>query len=403
MSDMFSEKCIDFYYGNYKNNFLGKKITIRLGIYPSNITGTGFPIYEQKLNNNTINFDIPFDNILNVYINSIGKTQFLCIEYISDSVVNSNSLLAFPGMQDINKWINILTQTMQTYKEKKIIEEKTKRKNQEERNKLIIEDEKKALNFYQECYSFHIKKSTPVYQLYAEKNKTALIYIDNDKSLNFLKIDGYTQEENNGIITYDNIHYYEKAGNISYVTDIHGNYSSYVGSMTGANFSKLAAVGGGVLFGLMGMAIGTALTYKPAEQKSTNTTLSIDSDIKKIDDRSVLLNFYSDVKKQYIDIELPQDVYNFFQTYFPEKKYSIVDELEKKTVVQQSSDLIKNGNLLKNIPKEENLSITKSNSQSLNDMNNFKIRVEKLKMMKEAGLLSDEQFAEEQTKLLKSL
>ena len=92
-----------------------------------------------------------------------------------------------------------------------------------------------------------------------------------------------------------------------------------------------------------------------------------------------------------------------FITYFPEKKYSIVDELEKKTVVQQSSDLIKNGNLLKNIPKEENLSITKSNSQSLNDMNNFKIRVEKLKMMKEAGLLSDEQFAEEQTKLLKSL
>ena len=56
---------------------------------------------------------------------------------------------------------------------------------------------------------------------------------------------------------------------------------------------------------------------------------------------------------------------------------------------------------MKNIPKEENLSITKSNSQSLNDMNNFKIRVEKLKMMKEAGLLSDEQFAEEQTKLLK--
>lgn len=93
----------------------------------------------------------------------------------------------------------------------------------------------------------------------------------------------------------------------------------------------------------------------------------------------------------------------FFKRTFQKKKYSIVDELEKKTVVQQSSDLIKNGNLLKNIPKEENLSITKSNSQSLNDMNNFKIRVEKLKMMKEAGLLSDEQFAEEQTKLLKSL
>ena len=34
-------------------------------------------------------------------------------------------------------------------------------------------------------------------------------------------------------------------------------------------------------------------------------------DIKKIDDRNVILNFYSEIKKQYIDIELPQDIYNF--------------------------------------------------------------------------------------------
>ena len=33
-------------------------------------------------------------------------------------------------------------------------------------------------------------------------------------------------------------------------------------------------------------------------------------------------------------------------------------------------------------------------------MEEFKIKIEKLKMMKEAGLLSDEKFAEEQAKLL---
>ena len=65
------------------------------------------------------------------------------------------------------------------------------------------------------------------------------------KSLNFLKIDGYAQEENNGVIEYKNIHYYDKAGNVSYVADINGNYTSFVGGVTGGNFSKLAAVGGG--------------------------------------------------------------------------------------------------------------------------------------------------------------
>lgn len=97
----------------------------------------------------------------------------------------------------------------------------------------------------------------------------------------------------------------------------------------------------------MGMAVGTALTYKPAEQKAVNTSFSIDSDIKKIDDRSVILNFYSDIKKQYIDIELPQDIYNFLQTNLPEKKYGIVDELEKKTVVHKLTDVIENGSMLK--------------------------------------------------------
>ncbi len=188
-----------------------------------------------------------------------------------------------------------------------------------------------------------------------------------------MKIDGYAHEENNGIITYENIHYYEKAGNVSYVTDIHGNYSSFGGSMTGGKFSKLATVGGGVLFGFMGMALGAALTYKPAEQKAINTSFSIDSDIKKIDDRSVILNFYSEMKKQYIDIELPRDIYNFLQTYLPEKKYGIVDELEKKTIVHQSTDIIGNGRLLK-VDIKTNISSIGQNE--LNDSNLMEIKYE---------------------------
>ena len=115
-----------------------------------------------------------------------------------------------------------------------------------------------------------------------------------------------------------------------YISEIHGDYSSYGGSVVGGNFSKLATLGGGLLFGMMGMTAGALLTYKPSQTEGVKTNFSFDSNIKQIDTRNVILNFYSDAKKQYIDIELPNDINNFLQTHLPEKKYNIVSELEKK-------------------------------------------------------------------------
>lgn len=396
-----SEECIDFYYGEFKNGIFGKKTTIRLRIYPSHIEGDGFAFYDNQLSNTAYSFEISNDDIEKVYIDEVGKETVLLIEYNFKSVVNNKkSTLALPGMADAKKWLKIVEETKIAFIEKKQQQQQIKTEQEEEQRKLAAEKEQKALQFYQDCYCFHIKESTPVYQLFSDQNKIALIYIDEKKNLNFLKIDGYAQEESNGVITYENIHYYEKAGNVSYATDIHGNYSSFGGSMTGGKFSKLAVVGGGGLFGFMGMALGAALTYKPAEQKPANTSFSIDSDIKKIDDRSVMLNFYSEMKKQYIDIELPQDIYNFLQTYLPEKKYGIVDELEKKTVVHQSTDMIENGRLLKVDIRSEATPAEQIELQETNAMESFKLKVEKLKIMKDAGLLSDEKFAEEQAKLL---
>ena len=80
----------------------------------------------------------------------------------------------------------------------------------------------------------------------------------------------------------------------------------------------------------------------------------------------------------------------------PDILLGIVDELEKKTVVHQSADIISEGSLLKVDVKPE-LPTIESQEKSMEE---FKIKIEKLKMMKEAGLLSDEKFAEEQAKLL---
>ena len=154
---------------------------------------------------------------------------------------------------------------------------------------------------------------------------------------------------------------------------------------------------------MMGMALGAALTYKPAEHTLGYSSFSLDTDIKKIDNRSVMLNFYSDTKKQYIDIELPQDIYNFLQTYLPEKKYGIVDELEKKTVLHQSVNVIEDGRLLRVDIAGANSASNNSIESSSDSINDFKQKVEKLKMMKESGLLTDEEFKSEQQKLLRMI
>ena len=232
------------------------------------------------------------------------------------------------------------------------------------------------------------------FPLSVEENKAILVYIDPQKAVNFLEINGYAQEDSVGTIPYDRIHYYERAGNVSYTTDIHGAYSSFGGSMTGAQFSKKAAAIGGVLFGMMGMAAGALFSYKPAETKPASTEFMLDSEIVKIDDRNVILNFFSDSRGQYVDIELPKDIFNFFQTFLPDKKYSIVEELERKAALERTVS----GQ--KQLPANEAPSALPATVSAEKELAAFKLKVEKLKMMKEAGILSDEEFESERKKLL---
>ena len=207
-----------------------------------------------------------------------------------------------------------------------------------------------------------------------------------------MKIDGYRQEESNACISYNKIHYYEKAGNVHYISDTKGNYSNFGGSISGATVSKKASVLGGLLFGPMGMAAGALLTHKPAKMEMPGSTLSISSEPHKIDDRSVILNYYSDTKQQLIDIELPADIYNFLQTYLPEKRYGIVSEIEKKNAVKQYE------RTTEAIEGAAPQMLTASN-----DMEVFENRIKKLKIMYDNGILSEEEYANEKKRILSEL
>ncbi len=264
------EKCIDFYRGEYKKKiFFGKKFKISLNVYPSKIEVNGFELYDNESSNNTTATDIPISDIVSVYENKFEGESTLFIKYKSKSVVtNKTSIIVLFGIPDVQKWIELIIKIKNEYDDSQKRKQQLEIEKQEEEKRTAFEREKEALKFYEKCYNFHIQEDTPKHIFFSEKNRIALVYIGENKSLNFLKIDGYGKEENNGVIEYSNIHYFDKAGNVSYVADIHGNYSSFGGSMTGGKISKLATVGGGLLFGLMGMGIGAALTYKPVEKKA---------------------------------------------------------------------------------------------------------------------------------------
>ena len=388
------EKCKATFLGGYKLNFW-KFLDNVINIYDTYIHFEGITIYDNTISDKTTSRDVDLRDIKSVSFSEFKGKKCLVIKYIGDSIVgNQESTLYFFDMNgltgDFDVCKEMVSKAVSDYLEKLRQQHLAQMEYQNE----LQRQKEKSKEFYNSCLKFHIKDNTPRFDLYnkEEENRAVIVYINEDKSLNFLKVDGETKEEDVGVITYEKIHYYEKAGNVHYVSETNGSYSSFGGSLTGATFSKKAALFSGIMFGPMGMATATLMSYKPAQQKPVETHFDLTSETKRIDERNVLLNFFSDERKQYIDIELPQDIYNFLQTYLPEKKYEIVNEVEKHNVINK---VIDNKKMLDSpetkvmLPVPEKLSI-----------DDFKEKVEKLKIMKEAGLLSDDEFQDEKTRLL---
>ena len=379
------EKCQQVFYSEYKIGFR-KYIKMHIFLYHSYLQCKGIRTFDGT----TSTYDIKYTELFSVKISTANGQKCLKIKFKSPSLFEQNREmdLYVLGLDDFEKCQRLILHHKDLYTH--FLSEQSKLKTEQEEKKRQAEIE--AKKFYDECYNFHISENTPTFTIYSEDNRIVLVYIDVSKAVGFLKIDGYEKSEDVGIIPYDNIHYYEKAGNVHYVSETNGSYSSFGGSLTGATFSKKAALFSGILFGLMGMATATLMSYKPAQQKPTETQFEITSDTKRIDERNVLLNFYSNERNQYIDIELPQEIYNFLQTHLPEKKHEIVSEVEKHFVINKTVDSPQ-----KLDAPSAKATLPDSDKLSLDD---FREKVEKLKIMKEAGLLSNENFQDEKSKLL---
>lgn len=379
---MNESKILKQYEFSYKKSLLSKKYNLMLIIYDEFLYVECFGYNRGLLSTDQIFDRVDYDSIKRIY----QEDNSLYIQTNKKYETAESGLytdLCFPDIANISMIIKEIEDA--SVKHVAALERQIRVKKLE--LELHEEKEKEQIDFFNKCMEFHIKNdSTPYYEYYKTDRTFSGIYVDNQKGLNFLNIDGSTQSECCAVISYDNIHYYEKAGNIHYVTETTAHQKTFGGYYKGASFSKAGAVVGGLLFGPMGMAAGVLLSAHSSEYVPPKNDLDFSSQTKEIDDRTVILNYYSDKKKQYMDMALQPELYNFLQTSLPEKKYEIVTSLEKEREVQK----LYSNNMIE--MKDENSSI-----------DSFKVKVEKLKILHDSGMLSEEEFNKERLKLMDNL
>ena len=388
------EKMVDAFYGEYKNGILGKKNKVVLYAYEKHIEGKAVRYYEGKFHE--YDFEIAYEHIKTVEVKYIEGNKCIEIEYVvnrdnSFSIVSTNAVTVyFPNITNTEEAIKCIEKVRKNINDALEIKKQQELERKEQKRLEEQQHKEECIQYFKKCYDFHITANgNPYYELQNDELFFSCIYIDKQKNLNFLRIDGMNQEECNAYIPFEKIHYYEKAGSIHYTTDINSSYSSFGGRIVGGNISKKATLLGGVLLGPMGMAAGAVLSHKPMNVEMPQNSFEISSEVHEIDDRSVILNYFSDNRQQYIDIELPADIYNFLQTHLSEKKYGIVLEIEKKNAVK--------------LHEQQVLERSTVNTISDNNTDAFEGKIKKLKFMYDNGLLTDEEFAAEKKKLLSQL
>lgn len=368
--------------------FNSKRINIVLVLRDERITGNALRVsdfsgYVQE------SIDIEYCNIIEYsecdFENGKALRMKVCVQRHGTDM---NDIYVFPlaAEYSISEIIVELTNIIDEYNAKvKIMEEeriKRQQEREEKHNAYLAELQAQ----YDSIYNFHIHESTPVYVFDKGNMNCFVVFIGEDKSFNFLFIDVQTNCEIHSVISYDEIHYYEKAGAVHYATTINADYSSgqlFGGSFVGGKVSTGMAALGGLLFGPMGMAIGAMSSYTPAKYTPptyTPSKLNISSEVTKIDDRSIILNYYSQQHKQFVDIELPQEMFNFMQTFLPDKKYAIVIEKEKQAAL---------GNSVNNLPATAEPAADTTIQ-----------RLQKLKSLFEMELISEEEYKERKREIL---
>lgn len=358
--------------------------------------------FDNTKNNDTvIDVTMPVDDNIYVELYSRKEIQGLLVKGIEKSTSEKREIFV-PKMLDYEGVIAAINEAKQIIEERKIQEIEKKKKVEEKRMQILQEKEKlkeKREAFLANEY-IAVKEKYPTFFLDEHDEYATFIYIDDKKDLTIKSIDKNMMELVASTIKYSAIHYYEKSGNIHYVSNINVNYdnSSIAASFVPSKIKMTPVVIGTLLFGQMGMTAGALLGYKGGHFENNldeHKGLNISSSTERIDDRSVILNFYSDKNKQYTDIELPHEIYNFLQTHLAEKKYDIVLANEKHSYISGDRTTISG--------KQQSMIEMDGVSNNKMSLEEFDIAVKKLKLLVENDLISQDEFNEKKKELMDNI
>lgn len=226
-----SEKCLQVFYSEYKISFR-KTVKMHIFLYHSYFQCEGIRTFDGT----SSTYDIKYTDLCSVEISTANGQKCLKFHFKSPSLFDQNAktVLYVLGLDDFEKCQRLILHYKDLYIYYLRQQQQIKQEREEQQKRYELE----AKKFFDDCYRFHISENTPTIPIFSENNKTVLVYIAENNALGFLKIDGYEKSEDAGIIPYDKIHYYEKAGAVHYVAETNGNYSSFGGSITGATFQK---------------------------------------------------------------------------------------------------------------------------------------------------------------------
>ena len=330
------QACLGHYVGAYRTRgLLAKTQECELFIYDEGVQGYGYRVTEGSAEGWWGVFDFSMEEIAQAVPCSVEGQEALQLICKQRSVAGVRQVtITLPGLAGCVEAARQLEATRQAARH----EQRQRQEQEAEARRLAAEQqrqlEKDREAFLQQAVEFHLGDRPPTYLLTQEEHKLAAMFLDEQQGLHFVAVDATRLEERHGVIPYDKIHYYERAGAIHYVTEIQGQYANLGGSFTTSGWNWEEDYG----FGDMGMEPGGVMGDALTSVVLPSPSVSLRSKATRVDDRNVILNYYSDAHRQFMDIELPSDSYNFLQTHLPGKKYDIVLEVEKQAAVRQQAE-----------------------------------------------------------------
>ncbi len=216
-------------------------------------------------------------------------------------------------------------------------------------SKFKLEAQQKE--FFDSQYTSHLNDNNiPIFIFDENKSQKqiALMYIDENKNINFLGINGTDFQSVHGFISYKSINYIDKPASLTLNADSEDNVDG--GNFVTIGSDVLNEMLKGILFEAMHMKEGMMEGYKaPASYELENKNIPSDVEY-------AVLNFYSDIIEQYVTINITEEMYEFLVKHLGSIPFDLNSQIEKtihQAIAKKLKQLYEKGILTESQLEEE--------------------------------------------------